>query len=77
NGKKLNDIVELKALLLERESQVIRCLAEKLMSYGTGRLMEAGDRGEINKIVSTLETKGNGLRDLVHLITTSALFHNK
>ena len=77
NGKKLNDIVELKALLLKRESQVIRCLAKKLMSYGTGRLMEAGDRGEINKIVNTLETKGNGLRDLVHLITTSALFHNK
>ena len=64
-------------MLLERESQVAHCLTEKLMIYATGRLLEASDRGEIDRIVSELKMKDNRLRDLVHLIVQSEIFLNK
>jgi hypothetical protein len=77
NGRQVSDILELKAMLLEREEQVIRCLTGKMMSYATGRLMEAEDRGEIDQVVSALKSRGNGLRDLVQLVVQSPVFRNK
>ena len=64
----------LKALLLAREEQFAHCLTEKMLSYASGRLMEAGDRGEIDRIVNQLDAKGNRLRDLVHLVVQSPVF---
>ena len=64
-------------MLLERESQVAHCLTEKMLTYATGRLLEAGDRGEIDLITSELKKGGNRLRDLVHLVVQSEVFLNK
>jgi transcriptional regulator of NAD metabolism len=64
-------------MLLEREPQVVHCLTEKMLTYATGRLLEVGDRGEVNRIVSKMEKNGNRLRDLVHLVVRSDLFLNK
>lgn len=77
NGREVKDLADFKAMLLERESQVAHCLTEKLMIYATGRLLEASDRGEIDRIVSELKMKDNRLRDLVHLIVQSEIFLNK
>jgi len=77
NGHEVKDLVEFKAMLMERESQVARCLTEKMLTYATGRLLEAGDRGETNRITSELEKDGNRLRDLVHFVVQSKLFLNK
>lgn len=77
NGEEVKDIVTFKALLMKREPQVVRCLTEKMLTYATGRLMEAGDRGEIDQIVLELEGKENRLRDLVHLVVQSEIFQNK
>ena len=77
NGREVKDIVEFKAMLLEREPQVVHCLAEKMLTYATGRLVEAGDRGEVDRIVKELDAKGNRLRDLVHLVVQSDMFMNK
>jgi hypothetical protein len=77
NGREINDLGAFKAMLLEREHQVVHCLAEKMLSYASGRLLEVGDRGEINKIVSALDQNGNKLRDLVHLVVQSDVFLNK
>lgn len=74
NGLEIKDLIEFKAMLLAREPQVVRCLAEKMLAYATGRLLEAGDRGEVDRLVAGLKAKGNGLRDLVHLIVQSDLF---
>ena len=76
-GQELNDIVDFKQMLLTRENQVIRCLCEKLLTYATGRLLEVGDRGEVDRIVSEMKENGNRLRDLVHLVVQSDLFSNK
>ena len=77
NGREVKDLTDFKAMLLERESQVAHCLTEKLMIYATGRLLEASDRGEIDRIISELKMKDNRLRDLVHLIVQSEIFLNK
>lgn len=77
NGREVKDLVEFKAMLLEREPQVVHCLTEKMLAYATGRLLEADDRGEVNRIVSEMKQNGNRLRDLVHLVVQSELFLNK
>jgi hypothetical protein len=76
SGQEIKDITEFKAMLLEREQQVVRCLTEKMLTYATGRLMEAGDRGEIDQIVQALEENNYRLRDLVHLVVQSDVFLN-
>ena len=77
NGRKIKDIVEFKAMLVERESQVVRCLTEKMLTYATGRLLEPGDRGAVDRIVGRLDAKGNRLRDLIHEVVRSDIFLNK
>ena len=76
-GQKVADIVEYKKMLVGRESQVVRCLAEKMLAYSSGRLLEATDRGEVDEIVSKLQARGNGLRDLVKLVVQSQVFLTK
>jgi hypothetical protein len=77
DGREVKDIIAFKQMLLEREDLVVRCLTEKMLSYGSGRLMEPGDRGEVDRIAAELKEKGNGLRDLVHLVVRSDIFRNK
>ena len=77
NGREVKDLAGFKAMLLERESQVAHCLTEKMLTYATGRLLEIGDRGEIDRITAELAKGGNRLRDLVHLIVQSRIFLNK
>jgi hypothetical protein len=53
-------------------------LTEKLLIYASGRLMDATDRGEIDKIVSSLRrSKGQGVRDLIKLVAQSNIVLNK
>ncbi len=77
NGQVVKDIVEFKKALLQRENDVARCLTEKLLTYASGRRLEPGDRGEVNRIVQALENKGSGLRDLVRLVASSDVFLTK
>lgn len=77
NGREVQDLAEFKAVLLASEPQVARCLAEKMLTYATGRRLEAGDRGEVNRIVAELQRDGNHLRDLVHLVVQSRIFLSK
>ena len=53
------------------------CLTEKLLTYATGRKIEASDRGEVNRITAELAHSGNRLRDLIHQVVQSELFLNK
>lgn len=76
NGREVKDLAEFKTMLLERESQVVHCLTQKMLTYATGRLLEVGDRGEVNRIAAELQKDGNRLRDLVHLVVQSDLFLN-
>ena len=70
----IEDIVALKANLLDRQQQVITCLTEKLLIYASGRLLEPTDRREVDRITTELKARGNRLRDLIKLIARSNVF---
>jgi hypothetical protein len=45
-----------------------------MLTYATGRKLEAIDRGEVNRITRELGRKEDRLRDLVHLVVQSGIF---
>jgi len=77
SGEKVDDIVAFKQMLLRREEDVMRCLAEKMLAYASGRVLEVTDRGEVDRIVEQLKGQGQGLRDLVKLVVQSDVFLTK
>jgi hypothetical protein len=77
DGRSFNGISEMKAVLLAKESVVARGLATKLLEYGIGREMGAGDRAAINRLLEELERRNFGVRDLFELVVTSPLFLKK
>ncbi|MDB6037040.1 MAG: hypothetical protein JWM99_881 [Verrucomicrobiales bacterium] len=77
DGRKFNDIRELKKLLLKDPDQLARNLAEQLTIYATGASIRFSDRPEIAKIVARNRSEGYGVRSLIHEIVQSDLFLNK
>ncbi|MEK6234694.1 MAG: DUF1592 domain-containing protein, partial [Planctomycetales bacterium] len=78
NGREIADVVAFKEMLLTREQDVVRCLAEKLLAYSSGRVLEPIDRGQVDHIVAELNKRGGGgLRDLIKLVARSEVFLTK
>ena len=46
---------ELKAILVERKTQFVRCLAEKLLIYAIGRGLEEDDHRVVDELVEAVE----------------------
>ena len=76
-GKKFKDVTGLKAIMLKSPERFGRNLTTKLLTYATGRPMEAADRPEIDRIADRLSEPGVGLRDLVRLVVSSEIFLSK
>jgi hypothetical protein len=74
NGDSFSTVPEFRKLLVDREDQFNRCLAEKLMTYALGRKLEVGDRPSVDKILAELDGKKGGLRDLIRLVVLSKPF---
>jgi hypothetical protein len=74
NGKKFDDIVGYKKLLLEHEELFLRTLTSRLLTYATGRHIEPLDRPEIDRIVAELNEDGNGMRTLIEKCVESSIF---
>jgi hypothetical protein len=77
DGRRFENIDELKALLLKDPGQIARALTRKLVTYATGGAPEAIDAAEIEAIVGRLGAQGYGLRALVHEIAGSRMFREK
>jgi mono/diheme cytochrome c family protein len=77
DGKKYASLAEFKRLLLEDREQIARCLAEKLLTYGTGKGVRAGDAVVIDAILTRTREKNYGLRSLVHEVVQSTAFLDK
>ena len=45
-----------------------------MLTYATGRKLEAVDRGELDRITAELEKRDNRLRELVRLVVRSQIF---
>ena len=74
DGREFQDIRDLKALLLQDESQLCRNLMKQLTVYATGAPIRFSDR-PIIEAQSKLE--GVGVRTLIHTIIQSKMFRNK
>ena len=74
SGREIRDIVEFKSMLMERKELVVRNLARKMLTYATGRKLEAVDRGELDRITSELAGRDNRLQELVRLVVKSQVF---
>jgi len=77
DGQKFDGIVSFKKILMEKKDQFAHCLTEKMLTYATGRTLEATDRPEVDRIVNELKGQGYGLKDLVMLVATSEPFLTK
>lgn len=77
DGTQFEDVAGLRLLLLHRRDQIARALVSKLLSLGTGRRMEPGDRREIDRVVERIEERGDGFRDLIEEVVLSEVFLNK
>ncbi|MBL6764226.1 MAG: DUF1592 domain-containing protein [Verrucomicrobiae bacterium] len=77
DGGRFEDFKSFKQVLLQRRGQVARCVAEKLLTFATGREPGFSDRPEIDRIVRGLQNNGSGLRSLIHAIVQSEIFRNK
>jgi mono/diheme cytochrome c family protein len=77
DGRKFQDVRELKRLLLQDERQIARNLTNQLIVYATGASVRFGDRPKVETILDRAATKNYGVKSLIQLIIESELFRNK
>jgi mono/diheme cytochrome c family protein len=77
DGTRVRDVVDFKRWLVDHVDQFSQCLAEKLMTYATGRLPNHAERHEIAAIVRDNRGRGNGFRDLLIALITSETFRTR
>jgi hypothetical protein len=77
NGKSFENVEGLKSILLDQQDQFARALTEKLLAYAMGRTTGPADRPHIDRIVSDLQERGGGFRDLMILVALSEPFRSK
>ena len=77
DGRAFRDFTEFQTLLLAQEDAVARCVAVKLLTFGTGRVLGFSDRPEIDRIVAESKTAKHAMRDLLHRVVQSDVFRSK
>jgi len=77
DGRTFENIDGLKRLLLADPDQLARSLTVKLLTYATGQAPRDLDRDAVDRLVSQLRERNDGLRSLVHAIVQSDLFQQK
>ena len=77
DGRSFRDVNEFKQLLLSDKDPIARCIAEKLLVYGTGAALDFADRAAVDQIVQNVNAKGYGFRSLIHEVVKSAVFTSK
>lgn len=77
DGTEIKDIIDFKQWLVTNIDQFSQCLAEKLMTYATGRAPNYSEKIEISQIVKDNHKYGNGFRDLLISLINSETFRTK
>lgn len=73
-GTPLNDVTDLKKWLIENPEHFARCLAEKLMIYGTGRVLNYREKQIVDEIADANLANGNRFEDLIIELVQSEVF---
>ncbi len=77
DGRKFNDVRDLKNLLLADERQLARNLATHLITYSTGAPVRFGDRPQLEAILDRAKESQYGVASLIQAIVQSDLFLSK
>jgi hypothetical protein len=77
DGRKFQDIRELKKLLLSNDRLIAANLARQLAIYATGAPIGFADRQEIEQVLDRASSSHYGVRSLVHEVVQSELFREK
>jgi mono/diheme cytochrome c family protein len=74
SGQSFQGPKDLKGILQGQKELFARCLAEKLLTYATGRGMEFTDRPVVEKVTATAAANGFKFSSLIHEIVKSDPF---
>ncbi|HVV98703.1 MAG TPA: DUF1592 domain-containing protein [Planctomycetaceae bacterium] len=77
DGEPIDNIDQLKPILLRDKPQLARALTRKLITYATGRAPQAADQVAVEAIVAKVAAKDYGLRSILHEIVQSDMFRQK
>ena len=77
DGREFKDIRDLKAILLQDESQIARNFAKQLTTYATGAPIRFSDRSKVDEILQATKTSDHGIRSILNAIIQSDFFLNK
>jgi Protein of unknown function (DUF1592)/Protein of unknown function (DUF1588)/Protein of unknown function (DUF1585)/Protein of unknown function (DUF1587)/Protein of unknown function (DUF1595) len=77
DGRTFANLSDFKKLLLDRQEQIVRNLAERLLTYGTGASLQFADRDALEKMVQQSATQQHGFRSLIHEVVQSPVFQMK
>lgn len=78
NQQQLSGVEGLKRYLLtDRQDQFVRAMVHKMTAYALGRPLTFSDRADLDQLTVEFRKRGDGLRDLVHLIIHSDMFRTK
>ncbi len=77
DGSKFSGPAQLKQVLLGKKRMFVRCLAEKLLTYGLGRGLQRADKCHVDEIVSSTVKDGSRFSVLVAAIVKSEPFREQ
>lgn len=77
SGEAFANIDQYKEIILRDPDQIARNLAQKLLTYGTGGVIEFADRKAVEEIVAASRADGYGFRSLLHAVVQSSVFQKK
>jgi hypothetical protein len=77
NGRSFSGPAEMKTLLRDRMPEFTRGLAEKMLTYATGRGVEAYDRLTLQSLVRDTASDGYRFQALVQAIVKSVPFQQR
>jgi hypothetical protein len=77
DGRKFQDVRELKRLLVADDRQIARNLAGQLIVFATGAPVRFADRPKVEAILDRAAANGYGVKSLIQSIVESDLFRNK
>ncbi|WP_233200243.1 DUF1592 domain-containing protein [Blastopirellula marina] len=77
DGRKFDNIDDFRSLVVQNPQRLAANVAEKLLMYGTGGVIEFADREVVEKIAQQSATDDYGLRTLVEEVAVSPLFLSK
>ena len=77
DGTQIDDVIDFKSWVVDHIDLFSNCLAQKLMTYATGRVLNHSEKHEIESIVKANHSKGNGFKDLVVDLIATKTFQTK